>query len=782
MTLYRRFVIYTGLLALFASGLFMFINQQINSDILAREVTNRLEDHHREQTESFEELLINANNNINLLLSNPLLSRYFASSETVRYQLFHTELTRSLSQFLRYAEVYRDLAIVLSDGFVDILANRDDDFEDWDPRIPELTELSRLMVGDSYVLLTSESEPALIFYRPIRRFGQSLESEENDVVGYLRLSIALQDLVRSFSAEGIRSALILDDNLEISSQEQNDSENLQDNFGSNISTGSALLPGLQLICAASTTKISQDYRAYTQASLIVSVTFILLLLLSIFILLRVYVLKPIALLTAHIASSDVEDKSGQNRIRYQSQEFRVLNRVFNQMLWRIRRSSKDLQRQALTDTLTGLPNRAALYHFLLDHKNTSKEALHLLFIDLDGFKQINDIHGHDVGDELLISVSQRLSEIVRGKQPVEDTLDFRQDAVFRLGGDEFTVLLHGASHADSVAQRIIDSFRNGMNIDARVLYTGTSVGIASYPKDTLDVNELIQFADLAMYQAKSTGKMRFCHFSQKLAEAEKDKVRLEDTVREGIEFGRFEAWFQPKVNAVTNDVIGFEALARLKDAEDKLISPALFIPAATEIGGLEYITYTMVEQSCNLLSQLQDECMVVSVNITPSQLNDIRLLADIRFIMHKYQIPPRQIELEVTEEELVTNFHTTKNALELLRKFGFGSALDDFGSGYSSLGQLKKFQFDTLKLDREFVITSDEDTEAAKGVIQSVKSLADHLNMAIVAEGIETEEQLEFVQSFGIEIIQGYYFAKPMPIDQLMQFLEAGKSPASSVQ
>ncbi len=783
MKLQTRFLLDLGLLAVVAIVTFTLVLRQGIGDLQQQETESALANHMALSQSFITDVLDNLVSDLDLISQDSITRRYFSTEEITRYQLFHTELTRTLKRYLIHRDSYAEIAIILPDSFKEVyVANHSFPTNDYDNNLNNL--LSKPFDPDTPVRFMIEQVETnyftLVAYTPIVRLSSLLKSDVNPTLGYLKISIELTSLARKISSPlilmsinhndehifdpKIADALGIDDPMSDDLSLISEKRNVHDIFE---------LQGI----VKKTTLVDESKNLFVNSIVWILISIISLLFLT-FILLKLVILKPLATFTSLIEQSDISTSAGRKLTAYKDNEFGRLMQRFDDLMQRLHGSSRELQRQAFTDTLTGLPNRAALYHLLEKQcQEYPEQPYAVLFIDLDGFKQINDNYGHDIGDQLLIEVSKRLSSVVRGDVQEEiDHLNIRQDAVIRLGGDEFTVVLLGDCNAALIAQRIIHAFRSSIIIEGKSFYTGTSIGIANYPRDANSPALLIQYADLAMYNAKATGKMRYCAFTQQLAAQEKQRLIIEDTVREGIEFNRFEAHFQAKVDSRTDTIVGVEALARLRDKNGKLISPGQFIPAAQANGVLEYITYVVTEHTCKLLQQLNEPDFVASVNISPSQLNDLRLIADIRSIMWRYGIQPRQIEFEITEEELVTNFREVSKNLELLRKFGFRTALDDFGSGYSSLGQLKKFRFDTLKLDRDFVSSEDYNSTAAIGVISSIKSLAETLDMAIVAEGVETQNQLEFVQSAGIYTIQGYYCSKPLPFTNFIELFQQQKS------
>jgi diguanylate cyclase (GGDEF)-like protein len=772
MKLQSRFLVTLGLLATVSLAGFSYVIRNDVKQLQLSEIDARLESHLALSEAYVQNLTNNILSDIDLISNDSLTRRYFVTDEVIRYQLFHTELTRTIQRYLKHSELYSEIAIVMPDGFKELyVSDNSTEADDIDRSLKNLE--TKTVHRTEKVTFVLDFHPAtgswlLSAYNPVRRVSSLLTTDaDNPILGYIKISLPLRRVLENSSSKQIITSFDWGD------QELTDSRlsqaRTEKDSAKTTSKETKVFDQLYLKATIWNESIELSTQALYERSVILIFMAIVSMLLMTILLLKLVILRPLEQFTQLVTQSYLDKNHSIALKSHKHNEFGILGHRFYDLMSRLRESTSKLQEQAFTDTLTGLPNRAALYYLLEKQTQEVKKPLSVLFLDLDGFKQVNDIYGHEVGDELLVEVGKRLTKIVRAhSDSIVDGIAERRDAVIRLGGDEFTIVLVSNQHSEIIADRIIQAFQSGIQMDGKTLYTGASIGISEYPKDATEAALLIQYADLAMYKAKAQGKMRYCCFTEALATEEKKRLEIEERVREGIEFNRFDAHFQAKVDSRTNEIIGLEALARLHDANGKLISPALFIPMAQEKGALEYITYMVTEKTCQLLQRLNNKDMVASINISPSQLNDFRLLSDIRIIMWRYNVEPQQIEFEVTEEELITNFNSARNSLSLIRDFGFRTALDDFGSGYSSLGQLKKFQFDTLKLDRIFVSTEDYDTEASTGVLISIKSLADTLGMSIVAEGIETRDQLKFIESFDIFSIQGFYCAKPMPSDEFL--------------
>lgn len=436
--------------------------------------------------------------------------------------------------------------------------------------------------------------------------------------------------------------------------------------------------------------------------------------------------------------------------------------------------SKDNERRlrelALTDGLTGLPNRHWVNQELasvLKRAAQAQEYVAALFIDLDNFKAINDTLGHQVGDQYLRAASEALRQVVR-----------KHDIVVRLGGDEFLVLV---LHLDDVqlAHRVAaDIVRRIREVGEQGLWSSAnpraSVGIATFPMDARTSDDLVQAADIAMYEAKRLGKDRYEMYVPTLRERLRDEFGLESALRRAVAEGALGLKFQPRASALTDQLLGFEALARWEHPVLGQVPPARFIPIAEKHNLIDDIGCWVVEEVCRTLVRWRSSDKLlhpVSVNISAKQLKTPRLRNHLQECTRRYQISPAQIELELTESTMVGSEPAVRKELKLLSEMGHKLMIDDFGTGYSSLAQLQHLKVDVLKIDASFVrslSSGDEGGLICKAMVQIGKTLG----IDVVAEGVETRQQLEQLQRFGCDEVQGYLLAEPMPADEAMALLD----------
>jgi len=427
------------------------------------------------------------------------------------------------------------------------------------------------------------------------------------------------------------------------------------------------------------------------------------------------------------------------------------------------------------DTLTGLANREQLQEVLhqrLDVARAAGQQMALLFVDLDRFKTINDSLGHQVGDELLQTCAQRLRDAVRGS-----------DVVGRLGGDEFVLVLTGVESSDIVARiaiKLLHRIAAPMKIQGRELHVTASLGISVYPEDGTTASELMRHADAAMYHAKSKGRNTHSFFSAELSARLSERFEIESQLRLALVRGELSLHFQPQFQSKGTRLIGFEALLRWQTPEGRWIPPDKIIPVAEESGLIQPIGDWVLEEACSHWKQWRVQYgadIRVAVNLSASQLRDRGLLARIRQLTERFDMPPGALELELTEAVAMHDPGASIELMKQLRELQVSLAVDDFGTGYSSLAYLKTLPIQRIKLDRSFVMDMEhnpDDQAICKASIQ----MAHSLGLEVVAEGVETEAQRRFLSEHGCDLMQGYHLGRPMPAPAVLQLLAQSPSPS----
>ena len=425
------------------------------------------------------------------------------------------------------------------------------------------------------------------------------------------------------------------------------------------------------------------------------------------------------------------------------------------------------------DILTGLQNRFSLEDRLeqaLSFANRDQSMVAVFFIDLDRFKHINDSLGHHAGDKLLIEVSGRLKSCVRDS-----------DIVARIGGDEFVIVLTGmseANHAAFIAESLLTQVSKPYFIDDNKLETSPSIGISIYPNDGTTVDELMRNADIAMYHAKEEGRNTYHFFTDSMLIAAQEHLKFQAELRSAIDNQQLELYFQPQMNVAQQCVSSLEALIRWKHPERGMISPAVFIPVAEETGFIHELGEWILNEACRQLVIWRNQGfsnVIMAINLSAKQLHSSQLSNTISNILTMHDLQGHDLELEITETAAMVDPDVAVKQLESLRKLGVGLAIDDFGTGYSSLAYLKRLPIQTLKLDRTFVRDIEHDQNDLE-ISSATISLAHNLGLKIVAEGVETKGQLEFLVSHHCDYVQGYYFSKPLSAKDATNFLKENHS------
>jgi diguanylate cyclase (GGDEF)-like protein/PAS domain S-box-containing protein len=428
-----------------------------------------------------------------------------------------------------------------------------------------------------------------------------------------------------------------------------------------------------------------------------------------------------------------------------------------------------IQHQAYHDELTGLPNRYLVRDRLSMALKTAKRQhtmVAVIFIDMDNFKYFNDNLGHASGDALLQGLGSRLRKIIR-----------EQDTIARLGGDEFLMIAGDIKFQEELLEftdRLFESMKEPFTIDGHELLISLSVGITLYPEDGTTADILIKNADMAMYQSKITGKNRYHMFTPELNRLALYKMDMVKEFRAALTQKEFMVYYQPKVDPATNRVLGLEALVRRQKEDGTIVSPKDFIPMAEETGLILQLSRYVLEEACKGLKMLKERFafpLTLSVNISPLEFKQPDFVENILKILNSHLLPASSIEIEITETTMMTDLKSTLERLNILKKEGISIAIDDFGTGYSSLYYLKKLPISTLKIDKSFIDDMTTDQNDAN-IVETIILMAKNLGISVVAEGVETKEQFELLAKYKCDLIQGYYYAKAMPLKDLILYLE----------
>jgi len=454
-------------------------------------------------------------------------------------------------------------------------------------------------------------------------------------------------------------------------------------------------------------------------------------------------------------------------------EFKALATSANVMIDSLNQQAEELRYRVLHDQLTSLPNRvqgATHLNEMIERSISDQTIVALLFIDLDNFKEINDSLGHSAGDELLQRVSARLQSVVRD-----------DDIVARLGGDEFTVitgLLNERADAAVIADKLIDAFRKPFLVESTELHITASIGISMFPDDGRDAEILLRNADSAMYEAKRDGRNGFRFYTPDMTVEICQRVLMMDDLREAIDKEQFLLHFQPQICLHTGEVVGAEVLIRWQHPTRGMVPPNDFIPYAESNGLITQIGEWVLHKACERMAEWQAQgysLRKVAVNISNQQLRGKSLVALVQHALQQTGCAPRALELEITESTLMHNPEEMAEELAQLKSLGVSLAIDDFGTGYSSLSYLKQLPINKLKIDRSFVrdINVDDNDRA---ITRAIIALGRSLNLTVIAEGVEYASQIAYLASEDCEQIQGYFYSKPLPEDEFLEYLKTHKS------
>ena len=454
--------------------------------------------------------------------------------------------------------------------------------------------------------------------------------------------------------------------------------------------------------------------------------------------------------------------------------FAMVGGRLSEMRQRVRRTNDELssalatiQKMATNDTLTGLPNRAffneALAHAIAQSERHGR-PLALFFLDLDRFKNINDTLGHGVGDRVLQEAAQRLRNAVRSS-----------DLIARLGGDEFVLLVEeyrDTAHLAEIAIKVLKAFETSFIVDGQELALSASVGVCAYPQDAADAQALLACADIAMYRAKEEGRNRHCFYSAELNQITGERLSLEAALRHALDRGEIEVFYQPKIGFGSGRVTGVEALIRWRHPQLGLLLPDKFIQIAEETGAIVPIGYWTIKRVCERARRWQEQGMPLSVavNLSAVQFHDPELVSRLAEILKQTGAQAHMVELEITESMVMKDPDGAVKVMQAIRAMGVRLSIDDFGTGHSSLGYLKHFPVNQLKVDRSFVRDLPHNGDDV-AITRAVIAMAHSLRMSVVAEGVEHRHQFELLRNEGCDEFQGYYCRPPLDEAELMRFL-----------
>ena len=484
--------------------------------------------------------------------------------------------------------------------------------------------------------------------------------------------------------------------------------------------------------------------------------------------LRTCMVVPTLLAGGGMTALELHSRGMQSGTDDESQEsLRAIALQLAQYLHR-KQAEQQLRYVASHDALTGLSNRAALQRDLaraIKRSQRNQKRMAVMFLDIDRFKHINDTLGHGTGDAMIKACAQRLSAVLRD-----------DDAVARFGGDEFVLVLENLSQASDaavVADKVLACCAEPFVIDGRELHMSASIGVSVFPEDGNDGETLLKNADAAMYRAKDKGRGNYQFYAAQMNAQGTERLMLESGLRRAVERGELELHYQPKMDLLTQRIVGVEALMRWRHPVLGMVSPAQFIPIAEETGLIESMGRWALEAACRDAREWQERGLPpvqVAVNLSTRQLGSPTLLSDIAAVLQSNRLDPALLELEITESAMMKSPEHAASLLQQIRQLGVGLAIDDFGTGYSSLSYLKRFPLSTVKIDRSFVNDLSQDKDA-QALTDGIITLAHGLRMKVVAEGVETAGQLDYLRARGCDEIQGYWLCKPLPAEEVCKFM-----------
>lgn len=756
---------------------------------------------------------VTAQSNIELFAGSKLVKKYILTGdEADRYTLMQPSLMRLFASYQRAYPDYYELRILLPDGYEDARST--------------LTRLPNKAVHEKRSLffkkLKSTKKKVQVHYSRNLDNGKSvlyvakrliLRDDSFEPIGtppsmrgYLVITASLdflQDQLNTqrignngylFVMDGSGRPFLTPQNVKLDpfSKEQyaqlqqaakdNRIIKMDHNGHSNYMHGYALHPGLQLYAVLPESDVLAASR--TLGTLVTGITLLTMLVASalIFYVINRILIRPIQ----KLGQTANEVGRGQFNARTgitSRDEIGELAHLFEDMSRNLQESQDHVTYLAYHDALTGLPNRHMFQEYLqraLPQAQRRNSSLALLFMDLDNFKQVNDTMGHQAGDQLLQQLSARITDCLRKEDQLsrinstglEET---PPNTVSRLGGDEFMILLtdlKNPSDAAIVAQRILDTLAAPFSINNNDFFISSSIGISLYPTDGDDVHGLIKNADIAMYHAKEHGRNNYQYFNESMNSKALERLIMENALREAITNQEFILYYQPKVDMRSGNIKGVEALIRWQHPELGMVSPAKFIPLAEESSLIVPIGEWVINEATHQLAVWQEDGLELSmsINISTAQLNQQNVAEVLQKAIERTKCRADLLEIELTETSIMDAHEHATNMLNDIKSLGVQISMDDFGTGYSSFSYLRDLPIDILKIDRSFVcdITIDQDDAT---IIAAILAMAHTLNLVVVAEGVETDEQLQFLRAHRCDIVQGYLISRPIPETELRQFI-----------
>lgn len=755
----------------------------------------------------------NAISNIKLFSNSRLLRQYvLLEDEEERYDLFQKPLQRLVKSYQKAYPDYYEIRIILADGYEDFrqtsqtTKNLTEDEKNTDLFKNISTHIENLYTEIS--INPDNSETTLFVSQKLVLNNPAIDAHNTPAKlrGYLILSInmkSLQNKLRDHEKSRPETLIITNKkgltllqtsnnifNRQIDTATLTDLKNsiyYKTNSLKSINSKNYFVRGKRLgneIYIFSL--LPEDDLKEQNNKLITSIIFIFLMAILFtvsitYLAFKHYILRHIS----HISTYATEIGRGNLNIdikEVSNDEIGDLTKSINDMKASLKTSNDQIKYIAYHDTLTGLPNRHMFKEYLahtLSALKRKNESLALLFLDLDNFKYINDTLGHENGDILLQTISERLNATLRDSDFLaHNDKTGPENMVARLGGDEFIILLSNIENnytPSGISKRIINEIARPVTLQSHEVYVSVSIGITIFPDDSEDIDNLIKNADIAMYHAKEQGKNNFQYFSKSMNESMSIRLSVENRLRKAIKNNEFEIYYQPQVDCKTHKIVAAEALLRWNSPDMGLIFPDQFIRIAEESGLILQLGEWALNQACKQLKDWQHQGLIdiaLAVNVSSIQFSRQQLPDLLKNLLHEYSLDPKHLEIELTESIFLNEEEKAAQTLSSIRQLGIKVSLDDFGTGYSSLGYLRKYPIDTLKIDRSFILEISNSTEG-EAVITAIISMAHAMGLTVVAEGVEDQTQLNFLRTHRCDYIQGYYFYKPMTAANLTEKLKS---------
>lgn len=750
-----------------------------------------------------------ARGNLQLFMSNIVVGKYATTAdENERYSLLQKPLLEVFKACQSAFPSYFEIRFLLRDGYEDArltrgkLGNQSDD-ESKSPWFKHLTRSAETDYATVYVHPDTH-QPALFVGAAVKRRDATTQTDDDAPIlrGYLGISVDLNDLRHNIAEVRIGESgyLFATDNegrllfgqtgLRLPTDFMTTVRRGMENRTEEISvllndqpTGVHIRRVNDNLLLFAAHPDADMHNLIVQAVLIVLLGLLIVVVVTgggLVTVLTRYIVEPVERLgtvAAEIGNGNWDIESGI----VSHDEIGDLARSVQSMARNLKDADERVRFLAYHDNLTGLPNRAMFRDYLtraLSQAERAEQKLGILFLDIDGFKRINDTLGHQTGDLLLKEVARRLTTQLREEDMVAHVDDDKrpEDLLARLGGDEFIVLLtsiHDLHGPGTVARRFIRALGETMNLNGQQCNIGASIGIAIYPDDGADAGELIKHADIAMYHAKALGKNAYQYFQSSMNAAVLERAVLEAKLRKAIADQHLSLHYQPQIDPLTMAVVGVEALIRWTCPDTGPISPGAFIPLAEETGLILPIGEWVIDEACRQ-AKLWDACglpsVPISVNVSGVQFERQDVAEIVRLAVTRHQLPPGRLEVEITESAIMRHPERAVAALKTLREAGVAVALDDFGTGYSSLSYLRRFPIDTLKIDRSFIIEIDTNKEDAE-IVAAIVAMAHTLGLRVIVEGVETDAQLRVIVAKHCDIVQGFVFSRALPANEIPALL-----------